>query len=133
MARFGNSRRNSLASVLSPGTLSRSTVFPYRLAHDSMARPHRDTDIRAGARQAFRQLLPAAANQARCSSMHAPAPSRGVLHCLDGRRVGCMNQIQFDPGPVALGRELLSVFGIEQAREHAGVFETWTSAPSSWR
>lgn len=84
-----------------------------------MAASHRNTDIRAGAWHALRQLLPATGDHACRRSMHTPAPSRCVLRGTDGRRVGRVNPDQFDIGAEALRFEQLPIFCIEQSQEHA--------------
>ena len=48
--------------------------------------------------QTFSQRLPATGDHARRSSMHTPGTPRCVLHCTDGRRIGRVNQNQFDTG-----------------------------------
>jgi len=73
-----------------------------------MAAPHRNTDSRPGAWQTLSQLLPATGDHARRSSMHTPATSRCVFHRTDGRRVGRINQDQFDACPEAFRFEQLA-------------------------
>ena len=87
-----------------------------------MTTPHRYAYSRSGTWQAFSQLLSATGNHARCGSMHTPAPSRCVFHRPDGRRIGRINQNQFDTCPEALCREQLPVFRVEQPRERPRSF-----------
>ncbi|WP_224101195.1 MULTISPECIES: hypothetical protein [Paraburkholderia] len=87
-----------------------------------MTTPHRYAYSRAGAWQAFSQLLSATGNHARCGSMHTPASSRCVLHRTDGRRIGRVNQNQFDTCPEALRFKQQPVFCVEPPRERPRSF-----------
>ena len=101
-----------------PGNHTRISAFPCRWREGVMVTSHRNTDYRAGARQTLTQLLPTSGDDARRSSMHAPAPSRCVLHGTDGRRPGRGNPDQFDTCTKALRLKQLPVFRLEQPGKH---------------